>query len=103
MGNTSSTNYYTQDSAIVAWVDRSDTWMSPLVEYLHDGILPPDPKNANRIKNKAQWFLLYEGTLYMKAFAQPLLRVPPWRKVAKFWKTYMRGSVGRIVGEEAWP
>jgi len=59
---------------VVVWVDRSSTWMDPLVSYLRDGTLPSDPKEANRIERKPQWFMLYEGVLYKKAFAQPLLR-----------------------------
>ena len=39
---------------VVAWVDRSDTWMNPLIYYLHDGILSLDPKDASRIKKKYQ-------------------------------------------------
>ena len=40
----------------VAWADRSETWMDPLVSYLRDGTLPSDPKDANRIRKKARWF-----------------------------------------------
>ena len=58
----------------MACVDKSNTWMDPLVRYLRDGTLPSDPKDANRIEKRAQWFTLYEGILYKKAFAQPLLR-----------------------------
>jgi len=54
---------------MLAWVDRSDTWMNPLVNYLQDGTLPLDPKDANCIKKKSQWFSLYEGVLYNRAFA----------------------------------
>jgi len=37
--------------------------MDLLVSYLRDDTLPPDPKDANRIEKKAQWFTLYEGIL----------------------------------------
>jgi len=57
---------------MVAWVDRSDTWMNHFVNYLRDDTLPLDPKDVSRIKKKPQWFLLYEGVLYKRAFAQPL-------------------------------
>ena len=39
---------------VVVWVDRSSTWMDPLVSYLRDGTLPPDPKEANRIERRSQ-------------------------------------------------
>ena len=53
---------------VVAWVDKSSTWMDPLISYLQDGTLLLDPKDANRIERKSQWFTLY-GVLYKKAFA----------------------------------
>ena len=27
-------------SKVIAWVDRSETWMNPLIDYLCDGTLP---------------------------------------------------------------
>jgi len=44
----------------MASVDRSETWMNSLVDYLRDGTLPLDFKEANCIQKKPQWFLLYE-------------------------------------------
>jgi len=44
---------------IVVWVDRSDTWMNPLIDYLRDNTLPLDPKDASCIKKKSQWYFLY--------------------------------------------
>jgi len=44
------------------------------MNYLRDGTLLQDPKEANQIRKRYQWFMLYEGFLYKKAFTLPLLR-----------------------------
>ena len=48
--------------------------MDPIREYLTDDTLPPDPKEADKVKKRSNWFILYEGILYKKSFAYPLLR-----------------------------
>ena len=82
----------------VAWVDRSETWMDSLVSYLRDGTLPSDPKDANRIRKKAQWFTLYEGVLYKKAFAQPLLRCATPDEGRKILEEIHDGECGAHIG-----
>ena len=81
----------------VAWVDRSNTWMDPLVSYLRDGTLPPDPKDANRIE-KAQCFTLYEGILYKKAFSHPLLRCTTPDEGRKILEEIHEGECGAHIG-----
>ena len=41
--------------------------------YLTDGTLPPDPKEADKVKKRLNWFILYEGILYKRSFTRPLL------------------------------
>jgi len=82
----------------IAWVDRSNTWMDPLVSYLRDGTLPLDLKDANRIEKKSQWFMLYEGVLYEKAFAQPLLRCTTPDEGHKILEEIHEGECGAHIG-----
>ncbi|XP_057250719.1 uncharacterized protein LOC125497729 [Beta vulgaris subsp. vulgaris] len=49
-------------------------WMNEIVEYLRDGTLPNDPKEADRVKHKSGWFLWHDGQLYKKSFTLPLLK-----------------------------
>jgi len=58
----------------VLWLDRSPTWMEPIRAYLADGTLPTDAKEAEKVKKRSNWFILYEGILYKRSFARPLLR-----------------------------
>ena len=58
----------------VLWLDRSPTWMKLIRAHLTDGTLPSDPKEVDKVKKRSNWFILYEGILYKRSFAQPLLR-----------------------------
>jgi len=72
--------------------------MDPLVSYLQDGTLPSDPKDASRVRKKAQWFTLYEGILYKKAFAQPLLRCATPDEGRKILEEIHDGECGAHIG-----
>jgi len=48
--------------------------MDPIRLYLIDGTLHVDPKEAHGMKKRLNCFILYEGILYKRSFAQPLLR-----------------------------
>ena len=72
--------------------------MDPLLSYLRDGTLPSDPKDASRIRQKAQWFTLYEGILYKKAFAQPLLRCATPDEGRKILEEIHEGECGAHIG-----
>jgi len=82
----------------VALVDRSETWMDPLVSYLRDGTLPSNPRDASRVRKKAQWFTLYEGILYKKAFVQPLLRCTTPDEGRKILEEIHEGECGAHIG-----
>ncbi|XP_038986795.1 uncharacterized protein LOC120112114 [Phoenix dactylifera] len=50
------------------------SWMDELVNYLRDGVLPSDEREARRVKRLAARYILYEGKLYRRSFTSPLLR-----------------------------
>ncbi|GKF34277.1 reverse transcriptase domain-containing protein [Tanacetum coccineum] len=57
------------------------TWMTPIMEYLKDGTLPDNRKEASKLRIKARQYELLEGVLYMRSFLKPWLRCigPPKR------------------------
>ncbi|XP_056689014.1 uncharacterized protein [Spinacia oleracea] len=55
-------------------LDPMATWMDDIVNFKMNGVLPEDPKQAERLQKKCTWFEIRNGTLYKKAFSQPLLR-----------------------------
>ncbi|GKD56545.1 reverse transcriptase domain-containing protein [Tanacetum coccineum] len=60
----------------VATVVEEDgpTWMTPIMEYLKDGTLPDDRKEASKLRIKARQYELLEGVLYRRSFLKSWLR-----------------------------
>nr|GFC09354.1 reverse transcriptase domain-containing protein [Tanacetum cinerariifolium] len=54
--------------------EEGPTWMTELVNYLKEGILPADEKEARKIRLKARQYELIEGILYKRSFLTPWLR-----------------------------
>nr|GEW31517.1 reverse transcriptase domain-containing protein [Tanacetum cinerariifolium] len=50
------------------------TWMTQLVDYLKEGVLPGDNKEARKLCLKARQYELMEGVLYRRSFLTPWLR-----------------------------
>ncbi|GKD35409.1 reverse transcriptase domain-containing protein [Tanacetum coccineum] len=50
------------------------TWMTPIMEYLKDGTLPDDRKEASKLHIKARQYELLEGVLYRRSFLKSWLR-----------------------------
>ncbi|GJX89956.1 reverse transcriptase domain-containing protein [Tanacetum coccineum] len=54
--------------------EEEPTWMTPIVEYLRDGILPEDSKDASKLRIKARQYELLHEVLYRRSFLKPWLR-----------------------------
>nr|GFC55154.1 reverse transcriptase domain-containing protein [Tanacetum cinerariifolium] len=54
--------------------EEGPTWMTELVNYLKEGILPADEKEARKIRLKARQYELMEGIFYKRSFLTPWLR-----------------------------
>nr|GEX94875.1 reverse transcriptase domain-containing protein [Tanacetum cinerariifolium] len=54
--------------------EEGPTWMTELVNYLKEGIMPADEKEARKILLKARQYELMEGILYKRSFLTPWLR-----------------------------
>ncbi|GJV53942.1 reverse transcriptase domain-containing protein [Tanacetum coccineum] len=54
--------------------EEGPTWMTPIVEYLRDGTLPDDKKEASKLRIKARQYELVEGVLYRRSFLTLWLR-----------------------------
>ncbi|GJX98810.1 reverse transcriptase domain-containing protein [Tanacetum coccineum] len=62
-----------EEVATVVEEDRP-TWMTPIMEYLKNGTLPNDRKEASKLRIKARQYELLEGVLYRRSFLRPWLR-----------------------------
>nr|GFC20367.1 hypothetical protein [Tanacetum cinerariifolium] len=54
--------------------EEGPTWMTELVNYLKEGTLPEDEKEARKIRLKARQYELMEAILYKRSFLTPWLR-----------------------------
>ncbi|GJU32657.1 reverse transcriptase domain-containing protein [Tanacetum coccineum] len=64
-----------QEKEVTTVVEEDgSTWMTPIMEYLKDGTLPGDRKEASKLHIKARQYELMEGTLYRRSFLKPWLR-----------------------------
>nr|GEU43739.1 reverse transcriptase domain-containing protein [Tanacetum cinerariifolium] len=54
--------------------EEGPTWMTELVNYLKEGILPGEEKAARKLRLKARQYELMEGVLYKRSFLTPWLR-----------------------------
>ncbi|XP_062100058.1 uncharacterized protein LOC133805927 [Humulus lupulus] len=51
-----------------------ESWASPIIDYLRDGVVPTDKREARRLVYKAAWYTLVDGILHKRGFSVPLLR-----------------------------
>nr|GEU92899.1 reverse transcriptase domain-containing protein [Tanacetum cinerariifolium] len=50
------------------------TWMTPTIEYIKEGTLLSDRKEARKLRIKARQYELLEGVLYIRSFLTPWLK-----------------------------
>ena len=55
-------------------INHEPSWIDPLVAYLKDGVLPPNAKEAQKLRNQVSRYILYEGKLYKRSYFLPLLK-----------------------------
>ena len=50
------------------------SWMDPIWDYLVEGTLPSDPKEASKLRVRSTRFTVHRGTLYKRVFSTPILK-----------------------------
>ncbi|GKB50097.1 reverse transcriptase domain-containing protein, partial [Tanacetum coccineum] len=73
--------------------EKGTTWITPIIDYLKDGNLPGDRKEARKLRIKARHYELLEGILYKRSFLKPWLRNPqhPLTPITAPWLFYKWG------------
>ena len=67
----------------ISAIKEEETWMTPMVQYLEDEILPEDRNESRKIKKKAARYRLSQGKLYCRSFSGPYLRCVTPREATK--------------------
>nr|GEW11495.1 reverse transcriptase domain-containing protein [Tanacetum cinerariifolium] len=63
-----------QEEVATVVEEEGPTWMTMIMEYLKDGTLPTDQKEARKLCIKARQYEFWEGVLYRQSFLKPWLR-----------------------------
>ena len=58
----------------VAPIGSEPTWMDPIWDYIIDGRLPDDPKEAAKTRTRSARFTNHKGSLYKRGFFTPILK-----------------------------
>ena len=58
----------------VAPIGSESSWMEPIWDYIIDGRLPDDPKEASKIRTRSARFTNHRGSLYKRGFFTPILK-----------------------------
>ena len=58
----------------IAPIKSEPSWMDPIWDYLIDGRLPDDPKEASKIRTRSARFTNHRGSLYKRGFFTPILK-----------------------------
>ena len=62
------------DNGEVSTVMSEPSWMDPIWDYLVEGTLPSDPKEASKLRARSARFTIHRGTLYKRGFSTPILK-----------------------------
>nr|XP_025665276.1 uncharacterized protein LOC112763957 [Arachis hypogaea] len=79
-------------------LSNQGSWTYPILQYLFDGTLPPDPKEGKRIKREAANYTVVAGQLYKRGFSQPLLKCVEPENTGYILHEIHEGCCGHHIG-----
>ena len=74
LGRSTPVEYLAEPSMVVSPVESLPSWMDPIWNYIIDGSLPDDPKEAAKIRARSARFTNHKGSLYKRGFFTPFLK-----------------------------
>ena len=83
---------------VVAQVGSKPTWMEPIWDYIIDGSLPDDPKEAAKIRARSARFTNHKGGLYMRGFFTPFLKCIVGKDTEYVLREVHEGICGKHIG-----
>ena len=58
----------------ISHVMSEPSLMDPIWDYLIEGLLPNDPKEASKLRTRSAKFTVHRGSLYKRGFFTPILK-----------------------------
>ena len=85
----------------VAQIGSDPSWMEPIWDYIIDGRLPDDPKEAAKIRTRSARFTNHKGSLYKRGFFTPMLKCIMGKDTEYVLREVHEGICGNHIGARA--
>ena len=86
---------------VVAQVGSKPSWMDPIWDYIIDGRLPDDPKEAAKVRARSPRFTNHKGSLYKRGFFTPILKCIVGKDTEYVLREVHEGICGNHIGARA--
>ena len=86
---------------LVAQIRSEPNWMEPIWDYIIDGRLPDDPKEAAKIRTRSARFTNHKGSLYKRGFFTPILKCIAGKDTEYVLREVHEGICGNHIGARA--
>ena len=86
------------DKGEVSPVMSEPSWMDLIWDYLVDGKLPSDPKEASKLRARSARLTVHRGTLYKRGFSAPILKCVVKEDVNYILREVHEGICGNHIG-----
>ena len=87
-------------SMVVAPIGSVPNWMDPIWDYINDGTLPDDPKEAAKIRVRSSRFTNHKGSLYKRGFYAPFLKCIAGEDTEYVLREVHEGICGNHIGAQ---
>ena len=85
----------------VSQVGSEPSWMEPIWDYIIDGRLPDDPKEATKIRTRSARFTNHKGSFYKRGFFTPILKCIAGKDTEYVLREVHEGICGNHIGARA--
>ena len=86
------------DNGEVSPVMSEQSWMDPIWDYLVEGTLPSNPKEASKLRARSTRFTIHRGTLYKRGFSTPILKCVGKKDANYILREVHEGVCGNHIG-----
>ena len=86
---------------MVAEVGSEPRWMDPIWDYIIDGSLPDDPKEAAKIRTRSARFTNHKESLYKRGFFIPMHKCIAGKNIEYVLREVHEGICGNHIGARA--
>ncbi|GJS56331.1 reverse transcriptase domain-containing protein [Tanacetum coccineum] len=81
--------------------EEGENWMTPIIKYLEEGIVPSDKNEARSLRAKISQYVIESGVLFKKGYLVPMLRCVGPLQANYIIREIHMGSCGMHIGPRA--